>query len=59
MAKSVVPEVVSLSDSLLSLGKPSPHWSVTRFLPWMTRKNNFRICLLVCCDGFKADATCI
>ena len=46
-----------LSDCLLSLGKPAPHWSITRGLPQMTRKNNFRIRLLVCCDGLEADAS--
>ena len=46
-----------LSDCLLRLGKPIPHWSVTRGLPKLTRLNNFRIRLLVGCDGLEADAS--
>ena len=46
-----------LSDCLLCLGKPTPHWSVTRGLPKLTRLNNFRIRLLVGCDGLEADGS--
>ena len=45
-----------LSEYLLTLGKPIPHWSVTIGLPKLTRLNNFRIRLLVGCDGLEADA---
>ena len=45
-----------LSDCVFPLGKPILHWSVTHGLPLLTRKNNFRIRLLVGCDGLEADA---
>ena len=45
-----------LSEYLLTLGKPIPHWSVTIGLPKLTRLNNLRIRLLVGCDGLEADA---
>ena len=45
-----------LSDCVFPLGKPILHWSVTHGLPLLTRKNNFRIRLLVSCDGLEADA---
>ena len=38
------------------LGKPLPLWSVTRSLPILTRRNNFRTRLLVGCDGLEHDA---
>ena len=46
-----------LSGCSLRLGKPIPHWSVTRGLPKLTRWNNFCIRLLVGCDGLEADAS--
>ena len=46
-----------LSDCMFPLGKPVPHWTVTRGLPNLTRINNFRIRLLVGCDGLEADAS--
>ena len=46
-----------LSDCLLRLGKPIPHWSVTHGLPKLTRLNDFRIRLLVGCDGLEADVS--
>ena len=45
-----------LSEYLLTLGKPIPHWSVTIGLPKLTRLNNLRIRLLVGCDCLEADA---
>ena len=45
-----------LSDcDLEKLGKPIPHWLVTRGSPKMSRLNNFRIRLLVGCHGLEAD----
>ena len=35
---------------------PAPHWKVTIGDPKLTRLNNFRIRLLVGCDGLEADA---
>ena len=46
-----------VSDCPFTLGKPLPHWSITRGLPSLTRMNNFRIRLLVGCDGLEADAS--
>ena len=46
-----------LSDCMFPLGKPVPHWTVTQGLPNLTRLNNFRIRLLVGCDGLEADAS--
>ena len=37
---------------------PAPHWKVTIGDPKLTRLNNFRIRLLVGCDGLEADAAC-
>ena len=36
---------------------PAPHWKVTIGDPKLTRLNNFRIRLLVGCDGLEADAS--
>ena len=44
-----------LSDCLVRLGKPIPHWMVTHGLPRITY--NFRIRLLVGCHGLEVD-TC-
>ena len=41
----------------LKLLKPAPHWKVTLGDPALTRLNNFRICLLVGCDGLEQDAS--
>ena len=46
-----------LSNCLLSVGKPARHWHSTLGLPALTRLNNFRIRLLVGCDGLEADAS--
>ena len=46
-----------LSNCLVRLGKPIPHWMVTHGLPRLTRWNNFRIRLLVGCHGLEED-TC-
>ena len=46
-----------VSDCPFTLGKPLPHWSVTCGFPALTRMNNFRIRLLVGCDGLEADAS--
>ena len=45
-----------ISQCSFELDKPLPHWSVTRSLPLLTRRNNFRIRLLVGCDGLEHDA---
>ena len=45
-----------LSDCLVRLGKPIPHWMMTHGLPRMTCWNNFRIRLLVGCHGLEVDA---
>ena len=45
-----------LSDCLVRLGKPIPHWVVTHGLPKMTCKTNFRIRLLVGCHGLEVYA---
>ena len=45
-----------LSDCLVRLGKPIPHWMVTHVLPKMTCRNNFCIRLLVGCHGLEVDA---
>ena len=37
--------------------RPAPHWTVTLQDIHATRKNNFRIRLLVGCDGLEADAS--
>ena len=36
--------------------RPAPHWAVTVGDVNLTRRNNFRIHLLVGCDGFENDA---
>ena len=46
-----------LSRCLLSLGKSVPHWAVTRGYPKLSRLNNYRVRLLVGCDGLEADAS--
>ena len=46
-----------LSNCLLSVGMPARHWHSTLGLPALTRLNNFRIRLLVGCDGLEADAS--
>ena len=46
-----------LSRCLLSLGKPAPHWAVIRGYPKLSRLNNYRVRLLVGCDGLEADAS--
>ena len=46
-----------LSHCSLSTGKPVPHWAITRGLPALTRMNNFRVRLLVRCDGLELDAS--
>ena len=46
-----------LSDCALPIGRPAPHWTVTLQDIHATRKNNFRIRLLVGCDGLEADAS--
>ena len=47
-----------LSDCLVRLGKPIPHWMVTHGLPRITCWNNFHIRLLVGCHGLEVDACC-
>ena len=47
---------IPLSDCLVHLGKPIPHWMVTHGLPRLTCWNNFRIRLLVGCHGLEVDA---
>ena len=44
-----------ISQCSFELGKPLSHWSVTRSLPILTRQSNFRIRLLVGCDGLEHD----
>ena len=46
-----------LGDCDLPIGRPAPHWTVTLHDTHATRKNNFRIHLLVGCDGLEADAS--
>ena len=45
-----------LGSCELHLLKPAPHWGVTVGDPALTRLNNFRIRLLVGCDGLEHDA---
>ena len=45
-----------ISQCSFELGKPLPHWSVTRSLPILTWQSNFCIRLLVGCDGLEHDA---
>ena len=49
-------DTIPLSRCDINLGKPIPHWQITRGQPTLTRKNNFRIRLLVGCDGLEQDA---
>ena len=46
-----------LSNCLVRLGKPIPHWMVTHGLPRLTCWNNFCIRLLVGCHGLEEDAS--
>ena len=48
---------IPLSRCDIKLGHPIPHWQVTRGQPILTRKNHFRIRLLVGCDGLEQDAS--
>ena len=45
-----------LSECELKLHRPIPHWMVSIGNPLLTRRNNFRIRLLVGCDGLEKDA---
>ena len=49
-------ETSFIGSSELQLLKPTPHWEVTIGDPALTRLNNFRIRLLVGCDGLEHDA---
>ena len=44
-----------LCSCSLKLLKPAPHWAMTVGDVNVTRINNFRICLLVGCDGLEKD----
>ena len=44
-----------LCSCSLKLLKPAPHWAMTVGGVNVTRMNNFRICLLVGCDGLEKD----
>ena len=46
-------EKYPLGDCDLPIGRPAPHWTVTLHDTHATRKNNFRIRLLVGCDGLE------
>ena len=46
-----------LSLCSVGLGSPVNHWRVTLGLPILTRQNNFRLRLLVGCDGLEQDAS--
>ena len=46
-----------LSECSIRLGKPIQQWAVTNGLPNLTRWNNFRIRLLMGCDGLEEDAS--
>ena len=50
-------EEYPLGDCDLPIGRPAPHWTVTLQDTHATRRNNFRIRLLVGCDGLEADAS--
>ena len=50
-------DTIPLSRCDINIGKPISHWQVTRGQPLLTRKNNFRIRLLVGCDGLEHDAS--
>ena len=49
-------ERLPLSECELRLHRPAAHWSVSVGDPLLTRQNNFRIRLLVGCDGLEHDA---
>ena len=44
------------SYCIFTVRKPFPHWSIARGLPTLTWIHNFRIRLLVGCDGLEAHA---
>ena len=46
-----------LSLCSVRLGSPVNHWRATLGLPILTRQNNFRLRLLVGCDGLEQDAS--
>ena len=46
-----------ISDCSFQLGKPARHWSVTLNDRRTTNINNFRVRLLVGCDGLESDAS--
>ena len=46
-----------ISNCLVRLGKPIPHWMVANGLPRLTCWNNFCIRLLVGCHGLEEDAS--
>ena len=46
-----------LPSSIYRTTERCPHWQITRGQPTLTRKNNFRIRLLVGCDGLEQDAS--
>ena len=46
-----------LSLCSIRLGSTVNHWRVTLGLPVLTRQNNFRLRLLVGCDGLEQDAS--
>ena len=50
-------EEYPLGDCDLPIGRPAPHWTVTLQDTHASRRNNFRIRLLVGCDGLEADAS--
>ena len=47
-----------ISSCDIKMLRPLPHWSSTVGEPKLTRMNNFRIRLLVGCDGLEQDASC-
>ena len=49
-------ESYHLSSCELKPLKPAPHWAVMLGNVSLTRKNNFRVHLLVGCDGLEGDA---
>ena len=50
-------EKYPLGDCALPIGRPAQHWTVTLQDTRATRRNNFRIRLLVGCDGLEANAS--
>ena len=50
-------EMYHISSCHLKLLRPASHWSVTVGNPALTRINNFRIRLLVGCNGLEKDAS--